>query len=41
MLALCRQFELPPPSVNVLVEGHQVDFAWPDARRLRFPAACR
>jgi hypothetical protein len=31
-LALCRKEDLPPPAVNVLVEGHLVDFLWPDAR---------
>ena len=28
-LALCRWANLPTPSVNVLVEGHLVDFLWP------------
>ena len=28
-LALCRGAELPTPAVNVLVEGHLVDFLWP------------
>jgi len=28
-LALCREAGLPTPSVNVLVEGHLVDFLWP------------
>jgi hypothetical protein len=28
-LALCREANLPTPSVNVLVEGHLVDFFWP------------
>lgn len=28
-LALCRRAEIPTPSVNVLVEGHLVDFLWP------------
>lgn len=28
-LALCRQANLPTPSVNVLVAGHLVDFLWP------------
>jgi hypothetical protein len=28
-LALCRQANLPAPSVNVLVAGHLVDFLWP------------
>jgi hypothetical protein len=27
-LALCREVELPTPSVNVLTEGHLVDFLW-------------
>jgi hypothetical protein len=27
-LALCRKAELPVPAVNVLVEGHLVDFLW-------------
>ncbi len=31
-LAICRRFKLPPPQVNVLVEGHLVDFYWPQAR---------
>jgi hypothetical protein len=28
-LALCREAKLPPPAVNVLVEGRLVDFLWP------------
>lgn len=28
-LALCREFALPLPQVNVLVEGFLVDFYWP------------
>lgn len=28
-LGLCRQADLPTPVVNVLVEGHLVDFLWP------------
>jgi hypothetical protein len=28
-LALCREANLPTPSVNVLVEGHLIDFLWP------------
>ncbi len=28
-LALCRDSDLPPPQVNVLVEGYLVDFFWP------------
>jgi hypothetical protein len=31
-LALCREFGLPLPQVNVLVEGHLVDFFWPAQR---------
>jgi hypothetical protein len=31
-LALCRRFKLPPPQVNVLIEGCLVDFYWPQAR---------
>lgn len=31
-LALCRKAKLPPPQVNVLVEGRLVDFFWPEAR---------
>lgn len=31
-LALCRKAGLPPPQVNVLVEGHLVDCYWPQAR---------
>jgi Protein of unknown function (DUF559) len=27
-LALCREVDLPSPSVNVLAEGHLVDFLW-------------
>jgi hypothetical protein len=27
--ALCKQADLPLPQVNVLVEGHLVDFYWP------------
>jgi hypothetical protein len=30
---LCRSYDLPPPSCNVLVEGYLVDAYWP-ARRL-------
>ncbi len=30
--SLCQQAELPLPQVNVLVEGHLVDFYWPAAR---------
>lgn len=33
-LALCREAGLPTPQVNVLVEGHLVDFAWLDKRVL-------
>jgi very-short-patch-repair endonuclease len=32
MLALCRRSGLPAPEVNVIVEGHEVDFLWRDAR---------
>jgi hypothetical protein len=28
-LSLCRQAGIPTPSVNVLIEGHLVDFLWP------------
>jgi hypothetical protein len=28
-LALCRKSGLPLPQINVLVNGHQVDFFWP------------
>jgi hypothetical protein len=28
-LALCREFDLPLPQVNVLAEGYLVDFLWP------------
>jgi len=31
-LALCREFGLPMPHVNVLVEGFEVDFFWPAQR---------
>jgi very-short-patch-repair endonuclease len=31
-LALCRKARLPLPQVNVLVEGHLVDFFWPKER---------
>jgi very-short-patch-repair endonuclease len=31
-LALCREARLPPPQVNVLVEGHLIDFLWPEKR---------
>jgi hypothetical protein len=31
-LALCRREGIPPPAVNVLVEGHLVDFLWPRER---------
>jgi hypothetical protein len=30
-LALCRKAELPPPHVNVFVEGLLVDFYWPSS----------
>jgi very-short-patch-repair endonuclease len=32
LLALCRKAGLPKPEVNVLVEGHLVDFLWPAER---------
>lgn len=31
-LAICRDAGLPEPSINVLVEGHLVDFLWPAQR---------
>jgi very-short-patch-repair endonuclease len=31
-VVLCREANLPPPQVNVLVEGHIVDFYWPKSR---------
>lgn len=31
-LGLCRKSRLPVPAVNVLVEGHLVDFLWPGQR---------
>jgi hypothetical protein len=31
-LDLCREVGLPPPSVNVMLAGLEVDFAWQDAR---------
>jgi hypothetical protein len=31
-LVLCRQVGLPTPSVNVLVDGHLVDFLWSSQR---------
>jgi hypothetical protein len=31
-LALWRRTEMPPPAVNVLIEGHLVDFLWPRER---------
>lgn len=31
-LALCREAGLPEPAVNVLIEGHLVDFLWPAER---------
>jgi hypothetical protein len=33
-LTLCREAGLPTPQVNVLLEGHLVDFAWLDKRVL-------
>jgi very-short-patch-repair endonuclease len=32
LLALCRRRELPAPEVNVMVEGLEVDFSWPEQR---------
>jgi very-short-patch-repair endonuclease len=32
MLALCRRYRLPQPRVNTIVEGYEVDFAWPAER---------
>ena len=31
-MALCREANLPQPSVNVLIAGHLVDFLWPRER---------
>lgn len=31
-LALCREADLPTPAVNVLVEGHLVDFLWSEQK---------
>jgi hypothetical protein len=31
-LSLCREIHLPTPLVNVLIEGHLVDFLWPAQR---------
>jgi hypothetical protein len=31
-LGLCREFGVPFPAVNVLVEGHLIDFYWPAER---------
>jgi hypothetical protein len=31
-LSLCQKAGLPLPQINVLVEGHLVDFYWPQAR---------
>jgi len=31
-LAICREAGIPPPQVNVLVEGFLVDFLWPAQR---------
>jgi hypothetical protein len=31
---LCREVNLPAPSVNVLVEGHLVDFLWPEQKAI-------
>jgi very-short-patch-repair endonuclease len=32
LLALCRARGLPPPRVNAVVGGFEVDFSWPDQR---------
>jgi very-short-patch-repair endonuclease len=32
MLALCNRFALPRPLCNLEVEGHTVDFVWPQSR---------
>lgn len=32
LLVLCRKARLPLPEVNVLIEGHLVDFLWPVER---------
>jgi len=29
---LCRDYDLPPPVMNSVVAGHEVDAVWPDAR---------
>jgi hypothetical protein len=31
-LELCAAYGIPRPLVNAVVEGHEVDFCWPDAR---------
>ncbi len=31
-LRLCRRYRLPPPEVNVVIDGMTVDFLWRDAR---------
>jgi very-short-patch-repair endonuclease len=31
-LAICRRHRLPRPAVGAHIAGHEVDFAWPDAR---------
>ena len=31
-LELCKTYGIPRPRVNVLVDGYEVDFCWPDAR---------
>ncbi len=31
-LALCREFGLPSPEVNVIVAGYEIDFFWPQQR---------
>jgi very-short-patch-repair endonuclease len=32
LLAMCRQRGLPAPRVNVVIEGFEVDFSWPEQR---------
>ena len=31
-LALCRELNMPTPAVNVLIEGHLVDFLWAEQK---------
>jgi hypothetical protein len=38
-LALCREFGLPLPQVNVIVEGYTVDFFWPPSESSSKPTA--